>query len=1122
MKKIVTLFLLLLTAYPVFAVDPITIGYFIAGATGTTVSVAFATAAAFAINMVISSIITKAFFSPNQPSGDLSGASPNPGNRQQIPPATDNKLPVVYGTAYVGGIITDLSITANNQVLYYVFSLCEVTDDGNDLMSFGNIYWGGKRVIFDGTNLTQVNALLDESTGFYEQGVQGKLFIYLYRNGSNQPVNTTQSAIQVLSDANLTYKWDNTKLMTNTVFAIVRVTYNPDAGTTGLVQTKFQVTNSRTKPGDCIYDYLTSETYGGGIDDSQIDNTSLTALNTYSDQLINYTTIGGITSTLPRFRFDGVVDTSRSVMTNLQDMSTSCDCLIKFNEITAQWGVIVQQSAYTVDMALSDSNIISGLSISPFDIASTYNIIECKFPDQSNQDAFNTAVFDLAAIAPGLLFPNEPINKQSLALSYVNNNVRAQYLAIRMLKASREDLQVSLTINFVGLQLEAGNIVSVTNSNYGWVAKLFRINKITEKFSDDGSITATLQLTEFNPSVYDEDPITEFEPLPNTGLYDPLTFDSVPAPIVIAEYPSEVVPFFVVQITGSASGIIQYAEIYYSAFTNPTTSQLIFAGTTAIQSDGNPYTPGTVLPLVTISDISQGNWYFFARMVNGFGSSQFSAPSAIFRWRPTTFQYTERYLGVAYADTITGTGFTFNPRNKEYYGLRNQSNQTLSSTPSLYTWYLAEPNFGTEYYLAYANRNSQRFSFDVGTADYAAGNGAFVPTLTTQFDIRVWSALPDGTNIIDLTKATGQVLVSGATTVGDSSGEILVSNNPDGKVIASLKQFLDFGPGVYSFTGTPGSLTIDIFGRVVGFENPDPFYYTRADFSATASQTVFTVTRNANYIQGQCFVFQNGILLEPSEYTDTNGATGTVTLGTGATLNNRITIISFRSVSSLSLSTISASGNGTTATIGFNTRQNPPFVVGETITVAGVTPAGYNGNYVVTACTNNTVSYASATTGAQTVSGTVAYRNNTYRSFKRTDVTLTNASSYTSAEIVSGYEQIFLNGVNFNDQDYNIVSTTITDFPAITTGRLTLIRYYPNNLGVPNGSPVLIPINTVIGQVTYPFSLDSNSFNLYSNGSIQIPTLDYTTGTNSYTLINTPTTIQTIMNQQTFARTGAV
>ena len=256
MKKIVTLFLLLLTAYPVFAVDPITIGYFIAGATGTTVSIAFATAAAFAINMVVSSIITKAFFSPNQPSGDLSGASPNPGNRQQIPPATDNKLPVVYGTAYVGGIITDLSITANNQVLYYVFSLCEVTDDGNDLMSFGNIYWGGKRVIFDGTNLTQVNALLDESTGFYEQGVQGKLFIYLYRNGSNQPVNTTQSAIQVLSDANLTYKWDNTKLMTNTVFAIVRVTYNPDAGTTGLVQTKFQVTNSRTKPGDCIYDYL--------------------------------------------------------------------------------------------------------------------------------------------------------------------------------------------------------------------------------------------------------------------------------------------------------------------------------------------------------------------------------------------------------------------------------------------------------------------------------------------------------------------------------------------------------------------------------------------------------------------------------------------------------------------------------------------------------------------------------------------------------------------------------------------------------------------------------------------------------------------------------------------------
>jgi len=56
---------------------------------------------AFAINMVISSVISSVF-APDTPTANQQ-AQPNPGNRQQAPPAGDNKLPVVYGTAFVGG-----------------------------------------------------------------------------------------------------------------------------------------------------------------------------------------------------------------------------------------------------------------------------------------------------------------------------------------------------------------------------------------------------------------------------------------------------------------------------------------------------------------------------------------------------------------------------------------------------------------------------------------------------------------------------------------------------------------------------------------------------------------------------------------------------------------------------------------------------------------------------------------------------------------------------------------------------------------------------------------------------------------------------------------------------------
>jgi hypothetical protein len=67
--------------------------------------------------------------------------------------------------------------------------------------------------------------------------------------------------------------------------------------------------------------------------------------------------------------------------------------------------------------------------------------------------------------------------------------------------------------------------------------------------------------------------------------------------------------------------------------------------------------------------------------------------------------------------------------------------------------------------------------------------------------------------------------------------------------------------------------------------------------------------------------------------------------------------------------TTAASGTGSTATITFGTAFVAP--VGSSITISGVTPAGYNGTYTVTASSAGSVSFASTTTGAQTVAGTI-------------------------------------------------------------------------------------------------------------------------------------------------------
>jgi len=384
------------------------------------------------------------------------------------------------------------------------------------------------------------------------------------------------------------------------------------------------------------------------------------------------------------------------------------------------------------------------------------------------------------------------------------------------LKNAREDLQVDCSVNYVGIQLEAGDVVTLTNVNYGWVAKLFRITKVTETFNDDGSIVAKLLLQEYNPTIYDDVSITQFTPSVNTGIGNPLYFGTLYAPVVTVQYPTNTNPAFGVTVTTASSGITQYAEVWYSAFSSPTSAQLIFAGTSEVQADGTPWNTNTALPLISLVNIPAGNWYLFTRMVNSLGTSNFSPASTLLQWRPTTFQYTEKYLAVAYADNITGTSnFSFSPTNRSYFGLCNQNNISPSSDPAVYTWYLAQPTFGTTVFLAYANRTGRKFSFGSGFADYAAGSGAFVPTQASLFDPRQWSALPNGENIIDLDHSTGQVIQTGSTTVG--TGEIAVQNTPDGRVIAALQPYLDFG-GAYQQTATVAQLTIDIYGRVVGFE----------------------------------------------------------------------------------------------------------------------------------------------------------------------------------------------------------------------------------------------------------------------------------------------------------------
>tara|TARA_R110000868_G_scaffold182605_1_gene423615 strand:+ start:14523 stop:17843 length:3321 start_codon:yes stop_codon:yes gene_type:complete len=1081
-------------------------------------------AVAFAINFAVSTLLSRAF----APDSSANQAIDN-GVRQQVPPSSTNSIPVVYGDAYCGGRFVDAVLSTDAKTMYYVMVVSHISPNGQFGFDLTEMYWGDRKITFDGTDQTKVVSLTD-GAGNVDTKVSGNLYIALYKSSQSGVISSTNgaalpSSFMGGSDIPFELRWSPSgRQMNGLAFAIVKLNYNRDAETTNMQTVTFKANQylngtGAAKPGDVWYDYMTNELYGAAMAVDIVNASSATALNAYADGLIPYTE-NGISYTQARYRINGVVDTGQSCLTNINAIMVACDSWNQYNAALGQWSIVINK-AETTALAFNDDNIVGEIRVSAYDITSSVNQIEAEFPSKENRDQSDFVYYETPAI---LLYPNEPVNKQSIQLSMVNDSVQAQYLASRILEQAREDLIVNISTVYTGIQVDAGDVISITNSSYGWTAKLFRVMKVSEISLPDGNLGATFELNEYNAQVYDDRDITRYTPAPNTELPDPAFFGTLPAPTIASSYPSAAVPSFNVQPYIGTAGFVTYAEIWYSAFSNPSSSQIYLGGTTSVSSNGVPFSVGQTLPTVELQ-IPAGNWYLFSRLINPAAISQYSPASTVFNWRPTTFQYVERWIAVAYADNATGTsGFSLNPRNKTYYGLFNNSTANGSTNPDDYTWYAA--SFGTSNYLLITNRSNRKFSFAIGNAGFANLGGAFVPSETSVYDSSIWGALQDGQNYIDLDERTGQITRAGTTAISSADGLLSVTNNTGGSMIVSLQKFLNFGSGIYSKSFNAATLTVDVYGRVVGFTESDEFFYSEDVFSATSGQTSFSVT----HVIGNILVFRNGSLLDTSEYTET---TTTVVMATACASGEIVVVINMRAVSTNQYyevlgTTISSSGS---STIVYGDPTDQIVEVGDLLCFAANQPASADTPATFTVqsvnTSTNTITFTTSISGATTGYGVFRKRaaGAAYRPFSRYTFDLSNSSSYTPSNftIRNGFESVYVNGTQFNEIDYDLSGEAITGFPSDLTGKMTVIMYAENNLGVPASNVTNTVSYSVNGALTYIFASNPLAMEVYANGALLTKGsgYDYTASSSNYNLTTAFANNFTLLNQQTFARIGA-
>lgn len=313
--------------------------------------------------------ITSRVINGNPNNGGM--GSSNEGGRIQIPPATNNKIPVVYGSAYINGMITDARLVttdkSKNDVMYYCIVLSEAVNSSNaaygiDYSSFtgggrsSEIYWNDQRLIFSTDSGNEHRVIkgvktVDTTDDTIDSNFDGFLEMKVYAGSgaaANQiwpPTGTQQNAWDYWAhDVNGTPFWDSTYKMEGLVFAIVRLKYNADKGFTNLSPVTFKLSNSLTNPASVWNDYMTSDRYGAGISSDSINYTEVTKWYNYCEELIRYTNKDGTSSTQKRASMNGVIDTSRSVKENIDTILLNGNAWMSFDVAAGTWRPIIQKA----------------------------------------------------------------------------------------------------------------------------------------------------------------------------------------------------------------------------------------------------------------------------------------------------------------------------------------------------------------------------------------------------------------------------------------------------------------------------------------------------------------------------------------------------------------------------------------------------------------------------------------------------------------------------------------------------------------------------------------------------------------------------------------------------------
>ena len=410
------------------------------------------------------------------------------------------QIPIVYGRRQVGITRVFLeSSGSDNTYLYMAGVVCE-----GEVEEIEEIYIDDKQVTFDGALTDGTLREVDSSdANFYKDsshiqiqafyGTDGQVASSILTNSTNWTSNHKLSGVCYLA---FRFKW-NQDIFSS--IPQVRVTlkgrkvYDPrDAGTRW-------TSNSAL----ILLDYLRNNRYGKGLPNSAFESdfaSFKTSANTCETQITPYS---GATA-FDQFETNAVIDTDQKVIENVKKLLNPMRSLFTYNN--GVYKLKIEGTGSSVKTITAD-HVVGGAKVLGERKNTKYNRVIGTFvnPDKNWQNdtisyppADETNVATPFKHATMLSEDNGTLLEGNFQFPNVTNSFGAEALCEVILRRSRNQLQIQLTLTSEFLELEIGDIVAITYPSGGFDAKPFRVLGL--EINED--LTINVQLFEHQDNFY--------------------------------------------------------------------------------------------------------------------------------------------------------------------------------------------------------------------------------------------------------------------------------------------------------------------------------------------------------------------------------------------------------------------------------------------------------------------------------------------------------------------------------------------------------------------------------------------------------------------------------------------